>query len=282
MRLMQIVMAAGLSLISTLAISESEPPVPGKAIPEVTFDKVQEIFGHNLDTDDTMLKTLLLAVGMDHTSSNSPHAEQDIGVPYIVHRGAGYWVARLKTGERALEVLVNNALLLLFTKEEIPNAKETGVALLIAAADKGYWPADYYVAEINLANHLTMDYTIASPKTGLIKGDVKAIAQDTMARYNRCAEMGFAPCQYRIGFWLSNSPQTLKDGLDVLRTAIHTTMNDTRYQGALDRALVMAAKEIVFKGDQVGMDKVVREEYANLVKKQLAMLTKAASGNNQN
>ncbi len=44
----------------------------------------------------------------------------------------------------------------------------------------------------------------------------------------------------------------------------------------LDGALIMAAKEIVFKGDQVGMDKVVREEYANLVKQQLAMLGRAA------
>ncbi len=246
MKLIKIAMVTGLSLMSTLALSEPELPDSGKPFPEVTFDKVQEIFGHNLDTDNTMLKTLLLAIGMDHTSKNSPHADQNIGIPYIVHKGLGYWVARLKSGERKLEVLVNNALLLLFTKEEIPKSKETGFALLKSAADRGYWPADYYVAESNLTNHLTMDYTSTPSNAGLISKDTKAIAQDTMACYNRCAEMGFAPCQYRIGFWLSNSPDTLKDGLNILRTAIHTTMNDTRYQGALDGALVMAAKEIVF------------------------------------
>lgn len=275
MKLMRIVVAAGLVLVSMFAASEGNVPATGKAFPEVTFDKVQEIFGHNLDTDDTMLKTLLLAIGMDHTSSDSPHSDQDIGIPYIVHKGPGYWVARLKSGERKLDVLVNNALLLLFTKEEIPNAKETGFALLKTASEMGYWPADYYVAENDLVNHLTMDYTSVSPKSGVMNGEKKAIANETMKRYNRCAEMGFAPCQYRIGFWLSGSPQTLKDGLNVLRAAIHTTTNDTRYRGVLDGALVMAAKEIVFKGDQVGIDKVVREEYANLVKRQLALMSKS-------
>ncbi len=276
MRLIRIIVAAGLALASTLAVSETNSTDIGKVTPEVTFDKVQEIFGNNLDTDDTMLKTLLLAIGMDHTS-NSPHSDQDIGIPYIVHRGPGYWVARLKSGERKLEVLVNNALLLLFTKEDIPKAKETGFALMQSAADMGYWPADYYVAENNLVNHLTKDYTNVTLKSGVLDADTKSIARETMEQYNRCAEMGFAPCQYRIGFWLSGSQQTLKDGLNVLRTAIHTTTSDTRYRGVLDGALVMAAKEIVFKGDQVGIDKVVREEYANLVKRQLALISKPAT-----
>lgn len=64
----------------------------------------------------------------------------------------------------------------------------------------------------------------------------------------------------------------------VLRNAT----KESAVEGALDGALVRAAKEIVFKGDQVGMGKVVREEYAKLVKKQLGMLTKAASENNKN
>ena len=275
MRLLGILAALSLSLFSSIAASESNSPAE-KPFPEVTFDKVQEIFGHNLDTDDTVLKTLLLAIGMDHTSTESPHANERIGIPYIVHEGPGYWVARLKSGERKLEVLVNNALLLLFTKEEIPRAQETAFALMKSAADKGYWPADYYVAESNLSKHLTVDYTEGSSSARVMDEKSKVIAKDAMTRYNRCADMGFAPCQYRIGFWLSNSTKTLKDGLDVLRTAIHTSRNDTRYQGVLDGALIMAAKEIVFKGDQVGMDKVVREEYANLVKQQLAMLGRAA------
>ncbi|MCG8611825.1 MAG: hypothetical protein MI864_14955 [Pseudomonadales bacterium] len=276
----KMVVAVGLALVSMFAVSKDDNVATGKAFPEVTFDKVQEIFGHNLDTDSTMLKTLLLAISMDHTSNNSPHSHQYIGIPYIVDRGPGYWVTRLKSGEKKLDVLVNNALLLLFTKEEIPDAKETGLALLKTASDMGYWPADYYVAENNLVNYLSMDYTSISPTSGVMNGETKSIARDTMKRYNMCAEMGFAPCQYRIGFWLSGSPQTLKDGLNVLRTAIHTTTSDTRYRGVLDGALVMAAKEIVFKGDQVGIDTVVRAEYANLVKRQLAQVSKIATNTN--
>ena len=281
MRLINSLVIAALFSLSTVSLADTDAPVLVKASPEVTFDKVQEIFGHNLDTDDTMLKTLLLAIGMDHTSRNSPNANQDIGIPYIVHQGPGYWVARLKSGERKLEVLVNNALLLLFTKENIPNAKETGLALLKSAADMGYWPADYYVAEHNLTTRLTMDYSNVTPKTGAMDSDSKVVAKDTMERYNRCAEMEFAPCQYRIGFWLSGSPQTLNDGLNILRKAIHTTMNDSRYQGVLDGALVMAAREIVFKGDQVGMDKVVREKYANLVQRQLSLMTNELNEDNK-
>lgn len=277
MKLMTIVAALSLSLISSLAISEVEAPMSGKPFPEVTFDKVQEIFGHNLDTDDTVRKTLLLAIGMDHTTTQSPHANQRIGIPYIVHEGPNYWVRRLRSGDRTLEVLVNNALLLLYTKEEIPKAKETGFALLKASAEKGYWPAEYYIAEVNLAEHLTLDYTSATPSTGLLDKSTKAIARDTMARYNRCAEMGFAPCQFRIGFWLAGSPKTISDGLNILRAAIHTTRADTRYQGVLDSAVIMAAREIVFKGEQAGMDSVVREEYANLIKQQLAALSKSGS-----
>lgn len=277
MKLVTIFAALVMSLVSTVAISEEGTSGHGKPFPEVTFDKVQEIFGHNLETDDTVLKTLLLAIGMDHTTTKSPHVSQRIGIPYIVHEGPAYWVRRLKSGDGALEVLVNNALLLLYTKENIPKAKETAFSLLKASAEKGYWPAEYYIAEVNLAEHLTQDYASATPSTGLMDKTTKAIARETMARYNRCAEMGFAPCQFRIGFWLSGSPKSLSDGLNILRAAIHTTRADTRYQGVLDSAVIMAAREIVFKGEQAGMDSVVREEYANLIKQQLSALSKSGS-----
>ncbi|QFT57129.1 hypothetical protein [Microbulbifer sp. THAF38] len=277
MKLVMIIAVLGLSLISSFAISDEDTSISGKAFPEVTFDKVQEIFGHNLDTDDTVLKTLLLAIGMDHTTTKSPNASQRIGIPYIIHDGPAYWVRRLQSGDNSLEVLVNNALLLLYTIENIPKAKETAFILLKASAEKGYWPADYYIAEVNLEEHLTQDYLSATPSTGLMDNPTKTIAKDTMARYNRCADMGFAPCQFRIGFWLSGSPKSLSDGLNILRAAIHTTRADTRYQGVLDGAMIMAAREIVFKGKQAGIDSVVREEYANLIKQQLAVLSE--SGN---
>ncbi len=94
-----------------------------------------------------------------------------------------------------------------------------------------------------------------------------------MKRYNECAELGFAPCQYRIGFWLANSKKSLNEGLNVLRQAIKTTSKDTRYNGALDGAIIMAAKEIVFKGEQAGLDYVVRKEYTKLIQQQLSTLT---------
>lgn len=277
MKLITIIAVLGMSIFSPVAISEDGNSSAGKLFPEVTFDKVQEIFGNNLETDDTVLKTLLLAIGMDHTTTKSPHASQRIGIPYIVHEEPAYWVRRLKSGDSTLEVLVNNSLLLLYTKENIPKAKETAFNLLKASANKGYWPAEYYIAEVNLAEHLTQDNSSASPSTGLMDESTKAIARDTMARYNRCADMGFAPCQFRIGFWLSASPKSLSDGLNILRSAIHTTRADTRYHGILDSAVIMAAREIVFKGEQVGMDSVVREWYANLIKQHLATLSKSGS-----
>lgn len=274
MRLVGILAIVGVSFFSAISVSETQSPLTGKLFPEVTFDKVQEIFGHNLDTENTQLKTLLLAIGMDHTSTDSPHFNERIGIPYIVHHGPGYWVGRLKSGDRSLEVLVNNALLLLFTKEAIPKGKDTAYALLRSAADKGYWPADFFVAETNLSEYLSVDSSDGASSTKPMDEKTRRIAQETMLRYNRCSAMGYAPCQYRIGFWLSSSPKTLKDGLDILRAAIQTTRNDLRYQGVLDGALIKAANEIVFKGDLVGMDTASRKEYANLVQQQISKLTK--------
>ena len=244
-----------------------------KPAPEVTLDIVQEIFGHNLDTNDATLRTLLLAVGMDHTTNESPNFKSSIGIPFIVDRGPGYWVERLNSGDHETEVLVNNALLLLFTKEEIPKAKETAFQLMEVAADRGYWPANFYVAENNLTKYLADDLSDEYPLTQEMKSSsIQIIAKDTLSRYNECAKMGFAPCQYRVGFWLVGTKKTLKDGLEVLRLAINTTMKDTRYGGVLDAALVLAAREIVFKGEDAGLDFVVREEYAKLIQHQLSAL----------
>ncbi len=251
-----------------------ENSVVTKYSPEVTLDTVQEIFGHNLETQDTTLKTLLLAVGFDHTTNTSPNAESNIGIPFIVDKGPKYWVARLVKKDYEVEVLVNNALLLLFSKEELPNAQQAADDLMLMASDKGYWPASYYIAERNLNKFLTRDLTKNISSVGAITTErLKAIADDTMKRYNECAELGFAPCQYRIGFWLANSKKSLNEGLNVLRQAIKTTSKDTRYNGALDGAIIMAAKEIVFKGEQAGLDYVVRKEYTKLIQQQLSTLT---------
>ncbi|MEH6814697.1 MAG: hypothetical protein V7677_19355, partial [Motiliproteus sp.] len=221
-------------VVAALAFSAAlAAPALAQAVtaPEVTYDRVQEIFGLNLETDESSKKLLLLAVGMDHTSPDSPFANQRIGIPFIVEAGPGYWVSRLKSGERKVEVLVNNALLLMFTDKEIPRKQEVARKLLEVAAESGYWPADFYIADFNLETKLSKDLQ----KTDYVRlplrdnEQLRGVAEDTMARLNRCAEIGFAPCKYRIGFWLLGSEQTMPDGINVLKSAITTSIADRRY-----------------------------------------------------
>lgn len=101
----------------------------GKPFPEVTFDRVSEIFGHNLDTSEERLQTLLLAIGMDHTTPTSPHFQEEVGIPFIVHYGPNHWVNRLTSGDMSVDVLVNNALLLLFAEADIPNREQAAFDL---------------------------------------------------------------------------------------------------------------------------------------------------------
>ena len=258
-----VLLSWGALTVPVVSADENEPV--GKSFPEVTFDRVNEIFGDNLDSNEERLKTLLLAVSMDHTSPESPHRDEQIGIPYIVHFGPGYWVNRLSSGDASLEVLANNALLLLFAEADIPGRDNAALNLMQRAAKAGYWPADYFVAETNLINHLVRDAKNLVPRTNVIgQTDARQIAMNTMATYNRCAEMGFAPCRYRIGFWLANSDSSLNDGLRVLQTAINTTLKDTRYHGVLDDALITATTQLVENGERIGLDAATREHYAQL------------------
>jgi hypothetical protein len=244
-----------------------------KVAPEITLDVVQEIFGFNLDNAQGIEKIFLLAVGMDHTTPGSPHADQEIGIPYIVDRGPAYWVSRLQDKQYELEVLVNNALLLMFTKEEIPGGDKAAAGLLRKASEMGYWPADYYVADYNIANYLARDVTeLATVTNGIQDPDLQRLASETMAKFNSCAELGFAPCQYRLGFWLTSAENTMKDGLEVLMHAIKTTLADKRYQGILNGSVIEAAKEVVMKGDLAGIDSIVRQEYLTLMQDQIKLL----------
>ena len=214
--------------------------------PEITFDQVEPIFGHNLDTNDPTLKKLLLAIGMDHTSKRVPFSKHEIGVPYIVSKGPAYWVSQLKHENNNLDVIVNNALLLLFTKSTIPKGREFGVRLMRQAAQINYWPAEYFIAETDLTN------LVAAPDS-------------TFARFQRCAKIGFAPCQFRVGFWLAREPETLKDGVHVLRNAINITLKDKRYSDILNTTVVRAAKEIIRNGDKVNLSLITQEMYASLI-----------------
>ena len=189
------------AMMTAASVSASTDAPSGKPFPEVTFDRVSEIFGHNLDTSEERLQTLLLAIGMDHTTPTSPHFQEEVGIPFIVHYGPNHWVNRLTSGDMSVGVLVNNALLLLFAEADIPNREQAAFDLMKLASDKGYWPADYFVAETNLLNHLVRGPEVAIPMAPTIEASgLKQLARDTMDSFSRCAEIGFAPCRYRIGF----------------------------------------------------------------------------------
>lgn len=249
------------------SVMAASPPIYSspKAVPDVEFKQVQAIFGDRLETSKAELKLLLLAVAMDHTSPNSPNIKQKIGIPYVVSSGPKYWVNRLQEGERSLEVLVNNALLLLYTKESIPGGQKMARDLLRAAAAKGYWPADYYVAEIQLQERLVKDDQQFSLLTNsIVDAEQKQIAQDTFSRLSRCAEIGFAPCQYRVGFWLLAEEERISDGVKALRQAVRTTLQDQRYKGALDESISAAASMIVHHHEVAGLTDEERDGYAKL------------------
>lgn len=254
------------AMIITAPSSASTEAPKGKPFPEVTFDRVSEIFGHNLDTSEERLQTLLLAIGMDHTTSTSPHFEEEIGIPFVVHYGPSHWVNRLTSGDMSVDVLVNNALLLLFAEADIPNREKAAFDLMKLASEKGYWPADYFVAETNLLNHLVRGPEVAIPMAATIKSSgLNQVAQDTLDAFSRCAEIGFAPCRYRIGFWLSTSQKTLEDGLKVLQAAINVNLKDTRYEDKLDGALVAAANELALRGEAIGLGPDAIEQYRKLI-----------------
>lgn len=249
----------------SFSFADSEVNTTIKETPDVTFDRVQAIFGFNLDSTNTKLRTLLLAIAMDHTSKNSPHIHEHIGIPFIVDKGPNYWVSRLAAGDRSLEVLVNNALLYLFAKEALPNAEETALKLFESAADDGYWPADFYVAETYLENELTRNYSNLPP----LRAEMDAMSQQTaktaMVHLNRCAEVGFAPCQYRIGFWLMQSPKSLNDGIRVLMVAVDSTVKDSRYGTDLKGALSNAARTIIEHHSETNIESNVVEAYVGLL-----------------
>lgn len=255
---------AALLLVSQLAVSGTA--VNGvandrKRAPLVTFDRVENLFGNNLTFAKESKKLFLLAVAMDHTSKNSTHRNEQIGVPFIVAGGADYWVGRLGREDYPIDVLVNNAILLLFGKENIEGSEAAGLKLLNAASKKGYWPARYYIAEHNIAELLQEpnDFSVVPSSETFEK------ATETMSILNSCSEMGFAPCQYRIGFWLMSTEETFQDGLKVLRAAINTTVLDRRYIGILDNAVALASQEIVKHGAAGGLNNEAIAEYSKLM-----------------
>jgi len=248
------------------SMDDNKTDIELKPTPQVTEESVQGIFGNNLETKDPLLSGLLLAIAIDHTSKGSPHINEEIGIPYIVERTPLYWGKELKEGNEDIDVFVNNALLLLFTEHSISDSNKVADHLLNKAANKGYWPAEFYIAERNLLTHLVQG---GGSNHRLLPDEIKFIADETMDRYNTCASMGFPICKFRIGFWLSSAESTFANGISVLRDAIGTTLNDRRYKDSLDTAVIMAATLIVEKGAKAGIDKLMRDEYQKLLESKI-------------
>ena len=233
--------------------------------PNVKEDDVQAVFGNNLETTDPLLRRFLLAIAMERTDSGSNYINDRIGVPYIISATPDYWVTRLHHGDRSIDTLVNNALLLLFGDGGIDKAEEYASRLLSAAAQKGYWPAGYYVAEQNLGQLIDAARSSSVGLMGTTQADFSAAADATMKLLNQCANEDFAPCQFDIGFWLLGTENQIENGVQVLRKGIHTTLADRRYEGYVDQLFFSAIRAVDQFGEAAGIGADVRAKYLGLL-----------------
>lgn len=258
------ILAASISAASTNLYASS----PADTAPNVSIEEVKAIFGDGLDTDNPVLQRLLLAIGMERTRHDMAFQEQKIGIPYIVDATPQYWATKFANGDKSIDTLVNSALLLLFADSPIPNADLVAIQLLNEAASKGYWPASSYMAEFYIARLFDQasDPQGSTPMSADYLANLgKATAEQAMGHLNVCASAGFAPCQYRIGFWLSDSAADLNNGLTVLREAIRTTLADARYEGYVDSSFHQAVTKIYEKGAEIGLSDTARNQYLDLL-----------------
>lgn len=261
-----------LMLAACAASSEEASPTPAISpsalAPNVSLEEVEDLFGSNLEYPEPEVQELLLAIGMERTSTGSRFREERIGVPYIVYDTPVAWVSRYRTGDKSVDTLVNMALVMMISKSKSESTYRVGVDLLRKAAEKGYWPASAFTAgeylrqaaEIGdkVGNNRFRDESIES-KRMLLLGKL------AMEHLNRCAEAGFAPCQYRIGFWLANSADKPTEGVEVLRHAIKSTLQDNRYQGYVDESFFHAVQVIYDLGESAGLSHAMREQYRGLL-----------------
>jgi TPR repeat protein len=252
--------ALALVLLSSASMpvlaSTPQPPNP-------TEQEVQAIFGQRLSHGDRPESLLLLAVAMDQQAQNSPTREENIGIPYIAGLGAGYWV-RLLQQEKAnprLDTLVNNALILIYAEGHTHPDDITSAAahqLLTMAAERGYWPAQVYLTEHQLSEWRRQGAPMRRT-SGL--GDNKL--ERTLRYLKNCAQIGFAPCQFQLGFWYLQEPPTQISGLDLLKAGIEVVRRDQRYTSSsetmqdMEKSLAILA-EAYSKGSAEGIADILK------------------------
>ena len=88
-------MMRSLALSLALLVSSSwaaESVQDTQRAPDIEQGDVDALFGSRLETGERQDNLLLLAMAFDHQSESSPTRDQNIGIPFIVDAGAGYWV----------------------------------------------------------------------------------------------------------------------------------------------------------------------------------------------
>ena len=202
--------------------------------PALSETDVQALFGDRLSKADRAENLLLLAIAFDHQSQESPTHEQPIGIPFIADVGPGYWVMLLQqeASTPRLSTLVNNALILTFLQEEghTEEARQQASQLLLQiAASQGYWPAKVYLAERTMARWVD-SMTIQIPLKQEELADIPQAEQEQVFRYlAECSQIGFAPCQFRLGFWYMQDGAKQEAAIEFLRAGVEVARRDTRY-----------------------------------------------------
>lgn len=204
------------------------PAVAQITVPEIRKQDVEERFGQRLKNATRAENLLLLGIALDTVNAESPFKDREIGIPYLVGDGAGYWALLLSQGDRSVDVLVNNALMLLFADkgdEVMPQIDRTAAAvkLLTLAQREGYWPASAYLAEhyFELAAQPVLPPLIPDH----IQSRYRKAAFDY---YMACTKVGFAPCHLKVGFWYLSDHKG-EAGLSYLKAGIELVGRDKRY-----------------------------------------------------
>lgn len=216
-----------LVLVSSLGVSASESTT--HSVPNPTEQEVHSIFGERLSQGSRPENLLLLAIAMDQQSRESPTRDEKIGIPYISSAGPGYWVRlfQQEKGAPSLDTLVNNALILIYAKDQAiadPVREKAALRLLSVAAELNYWPAQVYVSERRLAawRHGVTPIPMKREKAEAEKGQVVEYLES-------CMRIGFAPCQFQLGFWYLQEPSSQQMGMNLLQAGVEVVRRDKRY-----------------------------------------------------
>lgn len=223
--------------------------------PNISEEEVVSVFGQSLFKGGRSENLLLLAIAIDNQSSTSPTAHEKIGIPYIVDAGPGYWVRLLQMNESTLDVLVNNALMLLYMrssgKETREQRKAAAYRLLEIAAQKGYWPAMAYIAEETL--------NTATPDTP------EAKIKQSFDYLNQCASVSFAPCQFKLGIWYLNDESKPGAWVPFLQTAIEVSSKDERYKTSKETISDLEFALTILSDPKSGLPQEQRKHYLKML-----------------